>query len=66
MTVDWRDQLAAARQPPTPEQAAWDRDFDRWLNVARRSGRTPNAAIPIAYTRTEAQYGPRPSKETKQ
>lgn len=32
----------------------WDGDWHRWLDIARRSGRSLNAAIPIAYTRTEA------------
>ena len=60
--TDWHVELAAARQPATPEQQAWDLHFDRWRRLALRQGRTPNQAIPIAYRRTEDQYGPRPGE----
>jgi hypothetical protein len=59
---DWRTDLRVARlaRDPTPEQAAWDGHWRRWLDIARRSGRGYKAAVQVAYTRTEAQYGSRP------
>lgn len=63
---DWRDELAAARRAPTPAQATWDSHWRRWLDIALRSGRTPNDAIPIAWTRTEAQYGKRPKMQPEE
>jgi hypothetical protein len=56
----WKHQLEAARLPPTPEQQAWDGHWCRWLGIAVRSGRSPNDAIKIAWTRTKSQYGLRP------
>jgi hypothetical protein len=46
----------------TPLQV-WDDRWCRWhaLTVAR--GKTPNAAIPVAYELTEDQLGPRPDVE---
>lgn len=58
--TDWRVDLAAARRPLVPEQVEWDGHWRRWLDIARRSGRGHKAAIEVAYTRTEAQYGSRP------
>lgn len=58
--TDWRADLAAARRLPTAEQANWDGRWCRWLDIARRSGRGYLAAIEVATTRTEAQYGSRP------
>lgn len=62
----WREHLAAARQPTTLAQDMFDRDWLRWRGIALRSGRSQLAAIEIAYTRTQAQHGPRPEpKETQ-
>lgn len=58
--TDWRTDLAAARRPLTAEQTKWDGHWRRWLDIARRSGRGYLAAIEVAWTRTEAQYGSRP------
>ena len=48
----------------TPLQV-WDDRWCRWhaLTVAR--GKTPNAAIPVAYELTEDQLGPRPDAEAE-
>ncbi len=64
MTVDWRVALAEARRPLTPEQSAWDGEWRRWWQTARRTGRGHKQAIAIAYTRTEDQYGKRPEETT--
>lgn len=58
--TDWLADLAAARRPLTPEQVVWDGHWQRWLGIARRSGRRFKEAIAVAWTRTEAQYGQRP------
>lgn len=61
---DWRDRLAAARQPPSREQSAWDAHFDRMLGITRRATPDPSEAAKAAYAKTEAQYGQRPAEET--
>lgn len=65
---DWRADLRVARlaRDPTLEQLVWDGHWQRWLAIALRSGRRFKEAIAVAWTRTEAQYGQRPtSKETQ-
>jgi len=66
VTGDWRVLLAASRRPVSAGQAVWDGHWLRWLAIARRSGRTLNQAVPVAYTRTEAQYGPRPTQPAEE
>lgn len=56
----------SARQPLTPEQLVWDGHWQRWLAIALRSGRGHKAAIQVAWTRTEAQYGQRPNSKENQ
>lgn len=63
MTEDWRSALAAARLPSTPEQQAWDGQWQRWRDIAARTGRGPNESVAIAYTRTEDQHGKRPNRQ---
>jgi hypothetical protein len=63
---DWRARLEVARQPSTPQQSAWDAHFDRMLGITSRSEPNPNRATSAAYTRTEAQYGQRPTNEETQ
>lgn len=64
--VGWKTALEDARKARdvTPEQERWDGRFARWVGVALRSGRTSQAAVKIAATRTEDQYGPRPQHQT--
>lgn len=45
MTGDWRTGLEAARQPPTPEQQAWDALWQPLYDRNRAAGRSPNASI---------------------
>jgi hypothetical protein len=57
---DWRDRLAAARQPTSRAQDAYD---DRWRRGYRRAvrlGKSPNQAAAVADDRTK---GPRPANE---
>lgn len=63
MTAPWRAALEDARRPATPVQLAWDSHWRRWWERAIQQGRAPNAACGIAWTRTEDQYGNRPSNE---
>lgn len=41
-------------------QSDWDEQWCRWWRRAVEQGRTPNQAVPIAWTRTREQYGERP------
>lgn len=62
--ADWDGgDLDTARQPPTPAQAVWDEAWTANYDTARQRGRTPNQAVQIADTRTEAQKGQRPRHE---
>lgn len=60
---DWRERLAAARKPRSPEQRRWDAHFDQQLRIVRRTERDPTNAIVTAFARTEDQYGNRPDNE---
>jgi hypothetical protein len=64
----WRDVLEDARgrcRESTPQQRAWDVEWDTYRRVALHRGHTPNQAVEIADSRTEAQRGQRPKQETE-
>jgi len=58
--------MKRATETPAVSLRVWDAKWQHWYDLARRRGKSPNAAIPIAYRLTEDQYGQRPTSNQDQ
>ncbi len=67
MSGDWKATLEAAREPPTPEQQAWDRLWQPLHDRCRARGLPPDEAIARAnQLMVLHNYGTRPQPKENQ